>query len=100
MGKRHQNRLLRITDPKFAFQTPNDVFRFRTLAGSKESGYDRRLFLLSLEVMTIRLRITIVKKRLTECPELREISLRFLKTKSSVNDLGLNKTFWLFFEFW
>lgn len=49
--------------------------------------------------MKVRLKICFMEKRLTECPELRAISLRLLKTKSKVNDLGLNKTFWLFFEF-
>lgn len=99
MGERYQHGLLGITDTKFAFQTPNDVFRFRTLASSKESSYDRRLFLLSLEIMTVRSMAFTMEKRLTEFPELRAISLRFLKTRSTVNDLGLNKTFWLFFEF-
>lgn len=99
MGKGHQNRLLGITDSKFSFQTPNNVFRFCTLASSKEFSYDRCLFLLSLEIIAVRLTAPVVEKRLTECPELRAISLRFLKTKSSVNDLGLNNTFWLFFEF-
>jgi len=51
MGERYQNGLLSITDPKFAFQTPNDVFGFRTLTSGEEFGDDRHLLLLRLEIM-------------------------------------------------
>jgi len=55
MGKRNQNGLLGITDSKFAFQTSNDIFSFRTLTSGEEFGNDRHLLLLRLEVKVVRL---------------------------------------------
>ena len=54
MAKRNQNGLLGVTNPKFAFQASDDVFRLRALAGSKEFGDNRHLLLLHLEVMAVR----------------------------------------------